>query len=310
MEFKIKIIEPIWTGGVAQNDKTLHETGLIGSLRWWYEALIRGLGGYACDSKACKCKVNSDTADTKQAVKEALEEVCLACQMFGCTGWSKKFSLRIYKNNELVSNLKDKGEITLELLEIKPFTEEEKWLWAKIFKIISDYGSLGGKTIYKPSDYNNNHEKHHKDYGLIKLDPSFVKPEKKYKDVQPYIASLKKIKTMNSEWPNLKYFWFIPKFTLERDKFNLIVNRSPKNIKPNPYLQGTTPEQRWLGGDQNPAASKKIFSFHSSTANRTWGYTKANGDEYEKVMKLLKNSRGINIAEVIRGDSIISKELE
>jgi CRISPR type III-B/RAMP module RAMP protein Cmr1 len=29
--------------------ETIKETGIIGSLRWWYDALVRGMGGYACD---------------------------------------------------------------------------------------------------------------------------------------------------------------------------------------------------------------------------------------------------------------------
>ena len=84
MEIKIKTLTPIWTGGV--NPRTcdrIHETGIIGSLRWWYEAIVRGLGGYACDptehsSNACKDK-----------------EHCPVCDMFGCTGWGRKFRLEI-----------------------------------------------------------------------------------------------------------------------------------------------------------------------------------------------------------------------
>jgi hypothetical protein len=45
----IKPLTPIWTGDAQRKGDTLRETGIIGSLRWWYEALIRGLGGSACD---------------------------------------------------------------------------------------------------------------------------------------------------------------------------------------------------------------------------------------------------------------------
>ena len=48
-ELKIKTLTPIWTGGVEGKCDRLHETGIIGSMRWWYEAIVRGLGGYACD---------------------------------------------------------------------------------------------------------------------------------------------------------------------------------------------------------------------------------------------------------------------
>jgi CRISPR-associated protein Cmr1 len=45
---KIKPLTPLWTGDAERKPGTLRETGIIGSLRWWYEALIRGLGGTAC----------------------------------------------------------------------------------------------------------------------------------------------------------------------------------------------------------------------------------------------------------------------
>jgi len=34
-------LTPLWTGGVDQTCDHLHETGLIGALRWWYEARMR-----------------------------------------------------------------------------------------------------------------------------------------------------------------------------------------------------------------------------------------------------------------------------
>ena len=45
MSIKIKTLTPIWTGGVNGECDILHETGIIGSMRWWYEAIVRGMGG-------------------------------------------------------------------------------------------------------------------------------------------------------------------------------------------------------------------------------------------------------------------------
>ncbi|MGQ9833224.1 MAG: type III-B CRISPR module RAMP protein Cmr1, partial [Candidatus Villigracilaceae bacterium] len=39
MEIQLKTLTPLWTGGIDGTTDRLHETGLIGSLRWWYEAL-------------------------------------------------------------------------------------------------------------------------------------------------------------------------------------------------------------------------------------------------------------------------------
>lgn len=55
MSIKIKTLTPIWTGGVNGECEILHETGIIGSMRWWYEAIVRGLGGYACDPAGHEC---------------------------------------------------------------------------------------------------------------------------------------------------------------------------------------------------------------------------------------------------------------
>lgn len=49
MEIKIKTLTPIWTGGVDfRTCDRIHETGIIGSLRWWHDALIRRLDKYTC----------------------------------------------------------------------------------------------------------------------------------------------------------------------------------------------------------------------------------------------------------------------
>jgi CRISPR type III-B/RAMP module RAMP protein Cmr1 len=36
---KIKALTPIWTGDAQGKNSRLRETGIIGSLRWWYEEL-------------------------------------------------------------------------------------------------------------------------------------------------------------------------------------------------------------------------------------------------------------------------------
>jgi len=49
LEIGLRTLTPLWTGGPDQLPDRVRETGLIGFLRWWYEALVRRLGGYACD---------------------------------------------------------------------------------------------------------------------------------------------------------------------------------------------------------------------------------------------------------------------
>ena len=84
MNITLKTLTPLWTGGVETGKMDrLRETGLLGSLRWWYEAIVRGLGGYACDP----------TSEDRCPDKDGKH--CAACELFGCTGWQRRFRLVI-----------------------------------------------------------------------------------------------------------------------------------------------------------------------------------------------------------------------
>ncbi len=74
---------PLWTGGVDGTMDRIHETGIIGSLRWWFEAIVRALGGSACDPTKSKCNYQKD------------KQICDVCTVFGATGWKRRFSLRV-----------------------------------------------------------------------------------------------------------------------------------------------------------------------------------------------------------------------
>jgi len=105
MSIKIKTLTPIWTGGVNGKCDILHETGIIGSMRWWYEAIVRGLGEDACDPTGRGCifdKGKYDNAKNKgENEHEALHTagLCDVCQLFGATGWKRRFNLTITDNN-------------------------------------------------------------------------------------------------------------------------------------------------------------------------------------------------------------------
>jgi len=80
----------------------LHVSGIIGSLRWWYEAIIRGLGGDACDPAGydkCKFDLKEFQKDKNKGENEqdALERagLCDACKIFGATGWSRRLRVKI-----------------------------------------------------------------------------------------------------------------------------------------------------------------------------------------------------------------------
>lgn len=99
LNITIRTLTPLWTGGVDATSDRLHATGIIGSLRWWYEVVVRGLGGRACDPSEHSCIF--DAEKYKQAAglpeRERLHAagLCDACQLFGATGWRRRFQVRV-----------------------------------------------------------------------------------------------------------------------------------------------------------------------------------------------------------------------
>ncbi|HBB32783.1 MAG TPA: type III-B CRISPR module RAMP protein Cmr1 [Cyanobacteria bacterium UBA8803] len=82
MEVNVKTLTPLWTGGVeAGKCDRIHETGILGSLRWWMEVLVRGVGGNACDPTEQKCSRKNG--------------LCDVCKIFGAEGQKRRFRLEI-----------------------------------------------------------------------------------------------------------------------------------------------------------------------------------------------------------------------
>ncbi len=96
MNVNFRTLTPLWTGGTDKNSQRIHETGIIGSLRWWYEGIIRGKGGYAC--KGAEYKGNNGKPcryNPKEGKDRAFQAICPACRLFGCTGWRRQFKIEI-----------------------------------------------------------------------------------------------------------------------------------------------------------------------------------------------------------------------
>lgn len=148
-------LTPVWTGDVNQQGGKLRETGLVGSLRWWYEAVLRSVGVYACDPSTGSCVYD----ESKKS-----EGICLACQLFGCTGYSRRFRFEVHadpNSGQLLpvrlanpGNSKHRGwRIPQELT--KPFRLKIVPLFADGFdiaciglalRLIERFGALGAKT--------------------------------------------------------------------------------------------------------------------------------------------------------------------
>jgi CRISPR-associated protein Cmr1 len=77
MQLKLKTLTPIWTGDIDRNSSVLKESSLIGSLRWWYEAILRGCGVQVCDPTSHDCAG------------------CPACQAYGMTGQRRQWRFTV-----------------------------------------------------------------------------------------------------------------------------------------------------------------------------------------------------------------------
>ena len=221
MEIQLQTLTPLWTGGVDGTTDRLHETGLIGSLRWWYEALVRGLGGYACDPTSDnpedRCQFDAEAYGKTKNVEDGLANVCPVCRLFGCTGWKRRFELQvtatdlqpfwlatkdkpkkfnhwwlseIYKTQE---NYVAVGQISLRFRWMRGYEGQHELVQALI-SLVSQLGGLGAKPQYG--------------FGLVS-----------YADAQSISKSLAIIKhnlvnpnpdkNLNGAYPTLNNYWLL-----------------------------------------------------------------------------------------------------
>ncbi len=59
LKLRLKTLSPLGTGQADMTRDRLHETAVIGSLHWWYEVIVRGLGVTVCDVLKFKCEGKS-----------------------------------------------------------------------------------------------------------------------------------------------------------------------------------------------------------------------------------------------------------
>ena len=195
--------------------------------------------------------------------------MCPACYLFGCTGWSGKFNLRVTEsdsNSPKKSSLTEKISFELHFIEKKEFEEAENTLLKMTLKLIVDYGAIGGRTVFKPSEdtwknvYTYKQIGIHADYGLIarltnkegedisNIPTSQILNNDNRIIIENYLGKFTTVKKENhSDWPDLNYFWFVNGIYINRETHNEIVKRDPNN--PKNYLPNADADfHKWLGG--------------------------------------------------------------
>jgi CRISPR-associated protein Cmr1 len=272
MEYHLKTLSPIWTGDAFTKNEKVQLTGIKGSLRWWSEAVIRGLGLPACDPVTDdRCELKSDYIKALKKEGLLLSEyldtfICPACKIYGCTNWGSKFKLQITtpEGEPLPNGLNHRGtQFLLKFVFLKPITDYEKAILDTTVNLIVKYGALGGKTVLKPSNLDlKNSEKYrknsHLDYGILDFDETHRPYNfmEKINEIKSNTSLLHNPVENNPDfpesyktiaYPDLRYFWFAPGLMLNFNQIN--------NLQDNfTFIKGRI-------GD----SSKKLFSFHGKT---------------------------------------------
>jgi CRISPR-associated protein Cmr1 len=213
MEIRIETRTPIWTGGVQTGKMNrIQETGIIGSLRWWYEAVLRGLGGKVCDPSRHECLFDKEKFEKAEGKghRERLSEagLCDACQLFGATGYRRRFQLRVADKMLPAWNAPPKS------LRVQPPDRSGGWLLppghvgelalrfagtddalnrlANLFLFLEKWGTLGAKPQLG--------------YGAFRIHSMTRKETKKCEPSLPPLAM--RVNTPPGPLPDLRSFTF------------------------------------------------------------------------------------------------------
>ncbi|GIX00212.1 MAG: hypothetical protein KatS3mg111_3544 [Pirellulaceae bacterium] len=296
------------TGDLSRQPDRLILSGMIGSLRWWYEVLVRGLGGKACDP----------TSDVRCPDQNGRH--CVVCELFGCTGWARKFRLMILDDGGRViqDQIQANQAFILRFIPLRPIAPEEWCLLDATLRLIADYGAMGGKTVFKPSDEpKRENVLHHQDFGLIvvcKRPPGLNCTRER---VETYVRDMqdsrwrKEFSESAFPWASLQNFWCVKGRYLARQdantsSFNRIIGRHMRKNRGQQLFQNTG-ANRWLAGRQQE--SKKVFSFkHLEEGGRTFGFVKPGLVYFNEVKRRLRQAwNGFQDNEFLTGAQILNQ---
>lgn len=291
-QFELQALTDIWTGDANGKASRVIPTGLLGSIRWWFEVLVRGLGGSPCDPSS------------KQKTCSA-ERHCVVCELFGCTGWARKFrfDVRDQQGAVITKQLETNTKFRLHFTPLRKVEDKEWALLELTLRLISEFGALGGKTVLKPSDQNNKTQ--HADFGIVKL---VTTPTIEFtrQQLESYVREAKVKPTVKAAaWASCRHMWFVDGRYLTRtsnsaSSFNKMLGR-PEAKSPYPSSDGDS----WLAGRRGE--SKKIFSFKSPA--RTFGFVQQAPSEFDRVREELRGIWGMPDTNdwFVSGDALIAR---
>lgn len=312
VNYKIKALTPIWTGNVYRRGDSLKNTGLLGSIRWWFEVVVRGLGGYACDP-----------VDRLNRCPDKHGRRCVVCEFFGCTGWARKFRFEVMEQND--NTVQDERQerpsvFTLRFTPLRPIADEEWALLDLTLRLIANYGAIGGRITLKPSDEPNRATLlHHGDYGIIQIIESTGYDGTNNisrVELETYVCNHKRRQEVNKEsfaWASLQHFWCVTgkhlaRQSADKSTFNKILGRK-ENKKESNFLENDNDKiSKWLAGSLRE--SKKVFSFKNPA--RTFGFVNPDLNlDFDKMKQKLKEVLGDKLKDddFLKGKDILDKLL-
>ncbi|HON94019.1 MAG TPA: type III-B CRISPR module RAMP protein Cmr1 [Verrucomicrobiota bacterium] len=294
--YQLKALTDLWTGNANRNSDRLITTGLLGSIRWWFEVLVRGLGGSACDPTDTKCEDRNH---------------CVVCELFGCTGWARKFRFEVSdgNGNAKVDQIKQNQNFNLRFTPLRPICDEEWALLDATLRLIAEYGAIGGKTVFKLTDESDRASKlHHKDYGLVQMVTSQQFAEICRDDLEKYLSKWRKLNHGEFAWASLQHFWcvngkYLGRVDNNKSTFNQVLGRQEAKNQGQQLATQNDGIARWLAGSQQE--SKKVFSFKNPA--RTFGFVKPDLIDFDAMKERLASVWGKNGWEFLTGDKVIKQ---
>jgi len=315
--YQLNALTDLWTGSVTLEERNgqrkeitgrdrLITTGLLGSIRWWFEVLVRGLDGSACDPSDTKC---------------GDRDHCVVCELFGCTGWARKFRFEVLDKNGNIREAKNNAEtkishqiekdekFSLCFTPLRPIRVEEWTLLDATLRLIAKYGAIGGKTVFKPTDESSRASKlHHKDYGLVQMLTPQQYDGTGRDDLGKYLSKWRKLNHGEFAWASLEHFWCVNGKYLRREDnnkstFNQVLGRQEAKNQGQQLATRNDGIAGWLAGSQQE--SKKVFSFKDPA--RTFGFVKPGLIDFNTMKGRLTNAWGQNGWDFLAGDKIIDQ---
>jgi len=316
-EYTFEALTDLWTGDADGKPGRTITTGLLGSIRWWFEVLVRGLGGGACDPTSSRNRC----PDARRKATAAGHH-CVVGVLFGCTGWARKFRFEVLdENGKAKAEQITKGQtFKLRFTPLRPILPQEWALLDLTLRLIAEYGAIGGKTVLKPSDEPSGVNKpHHRDYGLIQFIEGATSSPVTEAELRDYVTEHRWRQPQHDDfaWASLKNFWCVKGRYLARQNanastFNRVIGR--------PEAKGQSSQgDSWLagrraGGQPKPQdpESKRVLSFKSPReAVRTFGFVQFL-DELKNLGQELKTQlekewAGFEIAELKKKPDILDE---